>query len=114
MDAIVACCAGLDVPQASVVACLNRGGKRGAGKEIRSFGTTRSELAEMVAWLRDEGCTLVAMESTGKASGRGPSVPIKNVCVPTGPGGAPSRKARALTTVALRNSPTGGFHPSVC
>jgi len=65
MDAIVACCAGLDVPQASVVACLNRGGKRGAGKEIRSFGNTRSELAEMVAWLRDEGCTLVAMESTG-------------------------------------------------
>jgi transposase len=66
MEAIVACCAGLDVHQASVVACLNRGGgKRGGGKEIRSFGTTRGELAEMCAWLRAGGCTLVAMESTG-------------------------------------------------
>jgi transposase len=64
MEAIVACCAGLDVHQAGVVACLNRGGKRG-GKEIRSFGTTRGELAEMCAWLRAGGCTLVAMESTG-------------------------------------------------
>src|SRR3954470_4783680 len=60
MEAIVACCAGLDVHQAGVVACLNRG-----GKEIRSFGTTRGELAEMCAWLRAGGCTLVAMESTG-------------------------------------------------
>ena len=65
MEAIVACCAGLDVHQASVVVCLNRGGKRGAGKEIRSFGTTRGELAEMCAWLKAAGCTLVAMESTG-------------------------------------------------
>src|SRR3954465_13451221 len=60
MEAIVACCAGLDVHQAGVVACLNRG-----GKEIRSFGTTRGELAEICAWLRAGGCTLVAMESTG-------------------------------------------------
>ncbi len=65
MEAIVACCAGLDVHQASVVACLNRGGKRGAGKEIRRFGTTRGELAAMCAWLQAAGCTLVAMESTG-------------------------------------------------
>src|SRR3954452_12893871 len=51
MEAIVACCAGLDVHQAGVVACLNRGGKRG-GKEIRSFGTTRGELAEKSRRLR--------------------------------------------------------------
>jgi len=65
MEAIVACCASLDVHQASVVACLNRGGKRGGGKEIRRFATTRSDLAERAAWLRDAGCPLVAMESTG-------------------------------------------------
>jgi transposase len=64
MEAIVACCAGLDVHQASVVVCLNRGGGK-RGKEIRSFGTTRGELTEMCAWLKAAGCTLVAMESTG-------------------------------------------------
>jgi transposase len=66
MEAIVECCAGLDVHQATVVACLNSGpaGKR-AGKEIRTFGTTGQELRQMRDWLRASGCTLVAMESTG-------------------------------------------------
>jgi transposase len=66
MEAIVECCAGLDVHQATVVACLNSGpaGKR-VGKEIRTFGTTGQELRQMREWLRVSGCTLVAMESTG-------------------------------------------------
>ena len=39
MEAIVECCAGLDVHQATVVACLNNGpaGKR-SSKEIRTYG----------------------------------------------------------------------------
>jgi transposase len=66
MEAIVECCAGLDVHQATVVACLNKGapGKR-SGKEVRTYGTTGQELREMRDWLKSAGCTLVAMESTG-------------------------------------------------
>lgn len=66
MEAVVECCAGLDVHQATVVACLNNGptGKR-SGKEIRTYGTTGHELREMRDWLKASGCTLVAMESTG-------------------------------------------------
>lgn len=66
MEAIVECCAGLDVHQATVVACLNKGapGKR-SGKEVRTHGTTGQELRDMRDWLKSAGCTLVAMESTG-------------------------------------------------
>ena len=41
MEAIVECCAGLDVHQATMVVCLNNGpaGKR-TTKEILDFGTT--------------------------------------------------------------------------
>jgi transposase len=66
MEAIVECCAGLDVHQATVVACLNSGPPtRRSRKEVRTFGTTRHELGKMRDWLLASGCTLVAMESTG-------------------------------------------------
>jgi transposase len=66
MEAIVECCAGLDVHQATVLACLNKGpADRGSSKEIRTYGTTGQELREMRDWLKSSGCTLVAMESTG-------------------------------------------------
>lgn len=66
MEAIIECCAGLDVHQAMVVACLNAGsaGKR-SRKEVRTYGATGQELREMRDWLKRSGCTLVAMESTG-------------------------------------------------
>ena len=66
MEAIVECCAGLDVHQATVVACLNSGPPtRRSRKEVRTFGTTRDDLGKMRDWLVASGCTLVAMESTG-------------------------------------------------
>jgi transposase len=66
MEAIVECCAGLDVHQATVVACLISGpAHERSRKEIRTFGTTRGELATMRDRLKAAGCTLVAMESTG-------------------------------------------------
>ena len=66
MEAIVECCAGLDVHQATVVACLNSGpGNKRSRKQVRTFGTTRTDLEAMRAWLSESGCTLVAMESTG-------------------------------------------------
>ncbi len=57
---------GLDVHQATVVACLLSvldSGK--VKKEIRSFGTTTRELLSLRDWLLAQGCTRVAMESTG-------------------------------------------------
>src|SRR6266478_5079546 len=57
---------GLDVHQATVVACLlivRRDGK--VQKQMRTFGTTTRELLSLREWLLSEGCTHVAMESTG-------------------------------------------------
>ena len=57
---------GLDVHQATVVACLlivvNNGKVK---KQVRTFGTTTRELLSLREWLLGEGCTHVAMESTG-------------------------------------------------
>ncbi|NJN65163.1 MAG: IS110 family transposase [Acidobacteria bacterium] len=66
MEAIVARCCGLDVHQASVVACLLVGRpNRQPKKEVRRFGTTLGELEMLAAWLSEAGCTHVGMESTG-------------------------------------------------
>jgi transposase len=57
---------GLDVYQATVVACgliLGKDGK--VHKQVRTFATTRRELVSLRAWLLAEGCTHVARESTG-------------------------------------------------
>lgn len=66
MEVVVACCAGLDVHQASVVACVNRTGHGGRShKEVRTFGTMREDLIALREWLKQAGVSLVAMESTG-------------------------------------------------
>jgi hypothetical protein len=57
---------GLDVHQATVVACslmVRRDGK--VQKQMRMFGTTTRELMGLREWLLYEGCTYVALESTG-------------------------------------------------
>src|ERR1700758_4675788 len=57
---------GLDVHQATVVACLlivRKDGK--VQKQMRTFGTTTRELLSLREWLLSEGCTQVALESTG-------------------------------------------------
>src|SRR6516162_2756071 len=57
---------GLDVHQATVVACLLTVRKDGkVQKQMRTFGTTTRELVGLRAWLLSEGCTHAAMESTG-------------------------------------------------
>jgi len=57
---------GLDVHQATVVACLLIISKKGeVQKQIRTFDTTTRELVSLREWLLSEGCTHVAMESTG-------------------------------------------------
>ena len=66
MDAIIEKCCGLDVHQASITACLlTSRGKQRPKKEIRIFKTVTRELELLKEWLLAEGCTHVAMESTG-------------------------------------------------
>lgn len=54
-------CAGLDVHKATVVACV----MTPEGKEIRTFPTFTADLLALAAWLKEQGCRHVAMESTG-------------------------------------------------
>jgi len=57
---------GLDVHQATVVACLLIILKNGqVQKQVRTFGTTTRELLVLREWLLSQSCTHVAMESTG-------------------------------------------------
>lgn len=66
MEAIVERSCGLDVHKATVVACVLAGpADKRPRKEVRTFGTTTSELEQMRDWLREAGCTHVGMESTG-------------------------------------------------
>jgi len=66
MDAIRTCCAGLDVHQANVVACVVTGPLEAKPKVvIREFSTVLSGLLELSDWLEELRCTEVAMESTG-------------------------------------------------
>jgi transposase len=54
-------CAGIDVHKKLLVVCLRIGRKT----EVREFGTLTHEIREVVAWLKDNGCQMTAMESTG-------------------------------------------------
>ncbi|MBC7896554.1 MAG: IS110 family transposase [Cytophagaceae bacterium] len=58
-------CAGLDVHQHTVVACVRvaAGGK--VTQEVRTFDTTTKGLLALCDWLAEYGCTHAAMESTG-------------------------------------------------
>jgi transposase len=58
-------CCGLDVHKRTITACVL---KRSGGewqKEVRQFGTMTKDLLALSDWLVGEGCTQVAMESTG-------------------------------------------------
>jgi transposase len=66
METLIGRCCGLDVHQATVVACLRTAlPGRKITREIRSFATTTAGLLELRDWLTAAGCTDVAMESTG-------------------------------------------------
>jgi transposase len=66
METLVERGCGLDVHQATVVACLLIVLKNGkVHKQIRTFGTTTRELLALREWLLSQGCIHVAMESTG-------------------------------------------------
>jgi transposase len=65
MEVLYACCCGLDIHLKQVCACLLKGKAHQRQKPIQTFGTTTAELHRLAMWLEAEGCTHVAMESTG-------------------------------------------------
>src|ERR1700679_2552244 len=65
MEIIYERVAGLDVHKEMIVACVRLTEKGKVKRECRTFGTTTAALLELLAWLRESGCTHVAMEATG-------------------------------------------------
>ena len=61
MEIVYRCCCGIDVHKKMIIACLNQGGKQ----ELRTYGTATSDIKEMAQWLKESGCEMIAMESTG-------------------------------------------------
>jgi transposase len=64
MEILYPRCAGLDVHKDTVVACV-RCVSEPVIREVRSFGTTTSQLYDLYEWLEQCGVTHVAMEATG-------------------------------------------------
>jgi transposase len=66
MEVLYQHCAGLDVHKKNVKVCLITPGADGQlHKELRTYATTTQDLLQMHDWLHSQGCTHVAMESTG-------------------------------------------------
>jgi len=61
MEILYRSCCGLDVHAQTVVACLIKEGQ----KSVRTFSTMTDDLLGLLDWLTAEGCTHVAIESTG-------------------------------------------------
>jgi len=60
------CCAGIDVHQKTVVVC-SLVGEAGSDPKVekRVFATTTDQLLTLSDWLKQQGVTHVALESTG-------------------------------------------------
>lgn len=66
MEMLIARCAGLDVHQETIVACVLTGEADETPRaEIRTFPTMTRDLFALMTWLESEGVTHIAMESTG-------------------------------------------------
>ncbi len=66
LPVVLACCCGIDVHKKFLTACLLSTGASGeVVKQIRVFATVTAGLQELAAWLRQQGCRHVVVESTG-------------------------------------------------
>ena len=66
MELLYERCAGLDVHKKTVTVCLKtQEAGRQPTKEIRTYATKTTDLLQMREWLKEQGCTHLAMESTG-------------------------------------------------
>ena len=61
MEVLYACGCGSDVQAKMLVACVLKQGQ----KAVRTFSTMTADLLRLLDWLIQEGCTHVAIESTG-------------------------------------------------
>lgn len=61
MQVLYPCCCGIDIHAKTAVACLIKQGRR----QTRTFSTMTDDLLRLCDWLTAEGCTHVAIESTG-------------------------------------------------
>ena len=61
MEVLYLCCCGIDIHAKTAVVCLIKDGK----KQTRTFSTMTDDLLRLLDWLTGEGCTHVAIESTG-------------------------------------------------
>jgi len=65
-DSVIERCAGIDIGKTFLVACIMVGAADAEPRtEQRTYGTTNSDLEKLRVWLIEEGCTHVAIESTG-------------------------------------------------
>lgn len=62
MELLYERCCGIDVHKNMLMVCIFVGARK---KEIRQFGTMTDDIMEIVDWLRETKCEIVAMESTG-------------------------------------------------
>ncbi len=60
MQAVHARCCGLDIHKKSITASIITP----EGKETRTFGTMTADILELAEWIKENGITHVAMEST--------------------------------------------------
>jgi transposase len=75
IPAVIERCAGIDIGKRELAVAVIVGPADQDGEvETRTFGTTVPALEELRAWLIQQGCTSVAMESTGSYW-----IPVKNV-----------------------------------
>jgi transposase len=58
-------CCGIDVHKETLVVCLRLHDGRRVQKQVETFKTTTTEILRLLTWLTEQGCTHVAMESTG-------------------------------------------------
>lgn len=79
IPAVIERCAGIDVGKRELAVVVIAGPADEDGEiKTRTFGTTVPALEELREWLIQEGCTSVAMESTGSYW-----IPVKNVLEPS-------------------------------
>jgi transposase len=66
MEILYQRCAGLDVHKKNVKTCLKTPGSDGRpSKEVRTYATKTQNILQMRDWLKEQGCTHIALEATG-------------------------------------------------
>jgi transposase len=79
VPAVIERCAGIDIGKREIAVAVITGPADQDGEvKTRACGTTVPELEKLRQWLLEEGCTSVAMESTGSYW-----IPVKNILEPS-------------------------------